>query len=184
VRVLVDCDGVIADYGAFYLTAVYAVTGRRYSPADVTTWSYSDCLGLTPADEILIEAWMNRAPIDIPEIPGAVEAVRRIAGTHDVVFVTAPHAGVREWVYWRQRWLETRFPGLPVVHTARKDLVWGDALIDDRPENLEAWATLHGTGLLMDAPYNTGRQSACWWRVSDWNDVTTALELLTAEGRR
>jgi 5'(3')-deoxyribonucleotidase len=65
--------------------------------------------------------------------------VRRLAEVHDVVFVTSPHMAIPEWTWARQRWLEKRFPGLAVIHTKHKNLIRGDAIIDDKFENVKTW---------------------------------------------
>jgi 5'(3')-deoxyribonucleotidase len=175
-RILCDVDGVICDFGSRYLDGVYAVTGCRFGPQDVTTWEHRDCLGISKEDDARVLAWVSNR-LDFYEIPGAVDAVRALQCRHEVVFVTSPHSAIPTWAHERERWLNLRFPGTPVVHTHHKHLISGDVLIDDRTENVAGWlrAWPGGKGILWAQPYNAGQRPGGMWRTNDWKEVSRII---------
>lgn len=172
-RILCDCDGVVADFNSRYLECLSVVTGQKYRTEDVITWYYTHSLGITPKQEQRATELLSHN-LDFEPFEGSVEAVSELAREHDVVFVTAPHRNIERWAYARQEWLEGRFPGIPIVHTHNKELIDGDIIIDDRPENIERWLDEHpfGTGVLWTRPYNEswiGGHSLI--RTNSWSDL-------------
>ena len=179
-RVLVDCDGVVADYTKTYVAVASRVLGQPIAVEDVTTWEFRDCLGLSAFQERRIELHLAR-DLDLPEFPGAVDALREFRHAFDVVFVTSPHPRIPHWTHERARWLEARFPGAPVIHTSHKAFVGGDVLIDDRPENIRHWleANPEGLGILWARPYNADGAGGASpvVRTNDWGEAALAIDL-------
>lgn len=159
-RVLVDVDGILADFVSVYLGTATLVTGRKYTRDQVTTWKIEQALGLTEAETDEVTRGITRAGsvAAFPEIPGAIEAVRELQEWADVYFVTSPWPGAPHWVSEREAWLRARFPnmGRNVIHTAVKEVVSGDVLVDDNLDHVLKWAERHpqGTGILWETPYN------------------------------
>jgi 5'(3')-deoxyribonucleotidase len=175
-RILLDCDGVIVDYIGRYLQFLNELRGSSFKHEDVTDWNTKDVLKVTDEEEEKVFERMERN-LDFEELPGAVDAVKRIASVHDVCFVTAPHDTIREWTYARARWLRQRFPLLPVIHTSRKAYIWGDLFIDDKLANLYWWlkANPHGGALLWAQPWNNVATTLNVQRTNQWDKVTKAL---------
>lgn len=177
-RVLLDVDGVIADFTGFYLDCVEQTTGRRYVHDDVTEWSISKALGLSNRERAETEALIERpgAALKIRELPGAVDAVKQIMALADVYFVTSPWDSNPTWSHDRREWLLLRFGdlGKRVVHTNCKEVVVGDLLVDDKPDNLIAWSKdpRNGVPVLWDHPSNRGVE-VDWSirRLSSWDDL-------------
>ncbi len=179
-RVLVDCDGVVCNSDGAFRAALFNLTSQYYSAEDVTDWSYQKCLGLAEAEEALVWGEVGAHYLDFTPYPGAIEAVQGLIDAgHDVAFVTSPSPHIPEWTWWRNRWLDKHFTGVPVVHTDHKYLIGGDALIDDKFSNVAAWTGTHprGLGILWAQPWNAGHRSLpvdiC--RTSDWNVVAKLL---------
>jgi len=165
--VLVDVDGVVADFTGRMLDVVLEETGRRHEVEDVDQWSIQLALGLPD------EHWRNVVrrieepgfASNLRPYPGAVEAVRDIADRHHVFFVTSPWWSSTTWMHDRTDWLVKFFgktQGRKVVHTSAKQLVVGDVMVEDKAATLAAWeraddaASWHGTrrAFLLDRPYN------------------------------
>lgn len=173
-RVLLDVDGVICNSISPMVACVNAITEHSYTEDDVTDWSFQASLAITPAQEQEAEGLMLLH--HFPEYPGGVEAVRDIMEVHDVVFVTSPHPRLREWGYWRNEWLEARFPKCRIVTTRHKDEVSGDVLVDDKAQNLVEWirANPGSHGVLWSRPWNhqerayDGYSGARFCRMGSW----------------
>ena len=137
--------------------------GSEKRIADVTQWDIF----------ALIEEWHGPARRDLamltlrearwwrnqPPLTGSMAAVAalREAG-HEIVVATSPWYSCFEWDCTRRDVLKAIF-GIPrenIVTCARKELIAGDALVDDRPEHVTAWAQANPNGFafLYDAPYN------------------------------
>lgn len=149
-RVLLDVDGLIADFTTPYLMCVRMATGRHI-PDDwkASTWDVAEDLGLSEQerkDADMLMAAPNMAYLFNP-LPGAVEGVKRLLEVADVFFVTAPFRLSPTWTFDRARWLEKFFGehGKRVNHTHDKHTVYGDIFVDDKPANIreykKAWPT-------------------------------------------
>jgi 5'(3')-deoxyribonucleotidase len=189
VKVICDVDNVLADYSSRYLGCLYAATGRRYTHRDLTDFSFRKALALSEEEDRKTVA-LVRKNLDFAELPFAVEAVRKMAKVHQVIFVTTPHALIPEWTWHRDQWLAKRFPKAQVIHTRHKHLVHGGAIIDDREENVIDWLDAHplGLGVLWAQPHNSPIRSKRSVRTDDWSLVHRLLGVADesteiAEGR-
>lgn len=194
-RVIVDVDEVVADFVGGVLRAVREVTGREHSPADVDEWSIRDALGLESRawrrvceDHISSQGFALR----LDPIHGSVEGVAALREVADVVFVSAPWRSPT-WVHDRERWVEEKFGDVPFVSTTHKYLVYADAIVDDKPDNVVAWygeaRCPRPRGMLWDMPHN--RSETCLemfpahdpllpvTRVKSWDEVVEAVAVLT-----
>jgi 5'(3')-deoxyribonucleotidase len=93
----------------------------------------------------------------------------RDAGWH-VTFLTAPWPGLRTWTHIRTQWLWKHFGASfeDIIFTTRKELVYGDVLIEDSAHNTEKWQEFWGKKpILLARAYNRGRHT--------WNDVIKEL---------
>jgi 5'(3')-deoxyribonucleotidase len=111
-RVLLDVDGVIADFVQLMVNAV-----RNLKLRDIpitwrpTKWEIARELELTKEQEESVYDVLRlpgSAGILYP-LPGAVEGVKRIATLFDVVFVTSPLGGSQTWCFDRAKWLVKYF---------------------------------------------------------------------------
>lgn len=177
-RCLFDVDGVIGDFTGLYLHLASQVTGRSYVHDDVDQWSIWKAIGLTDREKRLVEEELKKpgSALRIEELPGAVEAVKQVAEIADVYFVTSPWDSCPTWSHDRREWLMLRFGelGKKVVHTTCKEVVVGDLLVDDKPDNLIEWSKdpRNGVPVLWSHPSNRsfGEQGLIR-RLSSWDDV-------------
>lgn len=149
-RVLLDCDGVLADFHSSCLAVINDLLGTSHSLADIVEWNIFDSLRISRDDRARIYDVMHRDEWcgDIAVYPGAREGVALLRRYFDVYVVTSPMKGPT-WCSEREKWLGRNF-GLPrsrVVHTSSKEICVGVALIDDKDDNLGVW---HSTRVLED----------------------------------
>jgi 5'(3')-deoxyribonucleotidase len=158
-KILCDVDGVLADFTGLILDYVQNNVGLYYRAEAVDKWDSLAALGLS-------ERWPHfRAQCDalglcrsMRPLPGAAAfyAALRTIGT--VKVCTTPMTAA--WLTQRAEWLEEF--GVPLaeqiqVHD-KADLTgaW-DILIDDKPENCDAFVKAGGRAFLIAAPYNARR---------------------------
>ena len=116
--IYIDLDGVIADF----ISAMNSHPLRKIHPYD----EHPDTIPYI---------FRNLIPID-----GAVDAVKSLlqSDSYEVYFLsTAPWNNPSAWTD-KRLWLEDQFGELAnrkLILTHRKDLIKGDILIDDRPNN-------------------------------------------------
>lgn len=160
-RILLDCDGVLADFVGGFLKTLRDIDGVPRAHEDVTQYTIEEALDLTPETTASVHAQISQRGwcLGLQPIIGAREGVKalREAG-HDLVVVTAPWPKHETWHWERLRWLEELgFEEESVVFTWRKELVGGDLLLEDNPKILNRWMQSHAnqrTGILFDQPYN------------------------------
>lgn len=141
-RVLLDCDGVLADFHTPCLEIINELTGKQFAVTDIHEWDLFDALGVTgdvknaTYDRMNSPGWCSK----LKPYPGVAQGVAKLREMADVYVVTAPMRG-DTWHREREKWLWYHFEIGPkqVVHTSSKHVVHGDVLIDDRESNLVAW---------------------------------------------
>jgi 5'(3')-deoxyribonucleotidase len=176
-RILLDVDGVVADYVARYLQVVQHVTGRCFAEQDVTQWNIAAALGLTDQEESRVHEITARPGFcsDLVPYPGARAAVQQLARQHTIVWLTTPSESSPTWRQDRRLWLVRHFGKLgdTVVQTHQKQTVAGDLLVDDRVDNCIRWARVHPSGraVLWTRPWNAAAQPPGVWRASNWNVI-------------
>lgn len=180
-RVLLDVDGVVADFLQHTISHVgeFAPEGGIES---VTSWEILNHFPL-PGRALAQKSWVEKGfCAGIPLYPGSLEGVSTVAKKAEIVWVTAPMQDSPYWGHERTLWLKRHFgaPHESVVLAHNKAHVWGDFLVDDRIENILSWCEAHprGVGLLWDRPYNRhwNPGGVRFQRVSSWEQVLKSLE--------
>lgn len=158
-RVGIDVDGVLADLLTPSLRIASEMLGREVSMSDMTGW---DLDSLFSSKEAVEDLWdrvgaagvcRNLTPYD-----GAVDGMRALREVADVYIVTAYLHNGPTWTHERDAWVQEHFaiPRSKIVHTKAKYIFAGDALVDDKPRNIEEWAREHtGMPVLWVQPYNS-----------------------------
>ncbi|KAM7067894.1 5'(3')-deoxyribonucleotidase, mitochondrial [Molossus nigricans] len=148
-RVLLDLDGVLADFEGGFLRKFrarfpdlpfIALEDRR------GFWLSEQYGRLQPGlSEKAISIWESENFFfDLEPLPGAVEAVKRMASLEDTnVFIcTSPIKMYKYCPYEKYAWVEKHLgPGFldHVVLTRDKTVISADLLIDDRPDITGKW---------------------------------------------
>lgn len=159
-EILLDIDGVAANFIEGCRPIVEKMLGRRVKHDDVDQFMIEKALGLTEAQtaelyaHVMSEGWCRA----LPAYAGAKEAVAEMRAHATVVPVTAHFFSSKHWVYERDEWIleHLGIPKTDVVHTHRKFQIDGDALIDDKVSHLSAWRHRHpnGKAVLLKRKYN------------------------------
>ena len=187
--VLLDVDGVIADFAGYYTQLASEALCKSYpAPSTHKNWRLSESLQFTEREHTRVEHLMMEAgrASSIKPYPYAIDAVKGLFTIADVVFVTSPIEISPTWVFDRQSWLVKHFgtEHARAVHTYYKQYVNGDFLIDDKPANIRKWkeATVPGTkrvGLLWGHTFNTIENDPTtegMLRVYCWSEVREAIK--------
>jgi 5'(3')-deoxyribonucleotidase len=179
---LLDVDGIVANYHLSYLWLARQETGRIYSPEDITDWDIAKALDLSGAEKKQVESELDAPGCAdwILPIPGAVEAVLELDSVYHVSFATTTRRQSQTWDYDRREWLERHFGtdlGSRVHFTEYKADIAADVFVDDNLGNVTTWSDANpgGTGLLWDRPWNRGT-NVDPFRINAWGSVRVALE--------
>jgi 5'(3')-deoxyribonucleotidase len=171
-RVLLDCDGVLADFVGGYLGLLEDQLGIKATPEQITHFDIGASLGLS-ADQ---SSHMKRSigacdgfARHLAVCPGAVFGVRALEEVADVYIPTSPRNSNPTWAHDREHWLHANF-GIKsnrVTHTSAKYLMRGDFFVDDKTSALAPWRDEnqpHGLPVQWETPHN---------RLDGWLGVST-----------
>lgn len=164
-KILLDVDGVVADFASAYLD-LRGYNGPR-GPEVLNSWnSILDITQTTSEDIDDAFATCNFALGAIKPYAWADDLVLGIESLgHEVIFCTAV-AGVE-----RYKWIARYFPKRRIVQTVHKDLLACDGvvLIDDWDVNIDRFP---GLSILFPQPWNRARGGA-------WEDVIEELAAMS-----
>jgi 5'(3')-deoxyribonucleotidase len=151
-RVLLDCDGVLADFVSAALDIVWEEFGLRFLPAEVTEFDIMKSLGFGPEDSARFKRLVGGEEglaSTLAVYPGAQEGVARLREIAEVYIVTSPFGSNPTWTHDREAWLKRHFgiKSSHVVHARAKHLCVGDMLVDDKAEAVDRWRTAHPNGV-------------------------------------
>jgi 5'-nucleotidase len=175
-RILVDMDGVIADYDGELLQRWRSRHADKfYIPLEERTTfyvkdNYPEELKPLVA-EILLEAGFFR---NMLPVPGAKEALEEMQARGLEVFIcTSPLSSYKNCVLEKYEWVEEYLgPSWvrQIVLTKDKTIIKGDILIDDKPLITGAEEHPEWEHILYDRPYNKGvhRRRITW---DNWRNV-------------
>jgi 5'(3')-deoxyribonucleotidase len=178
--VLLDCDGILADFVGAALDFVQMKTGERPDRDVIETWDIWD--HLDPELEEVFTEYVGRQGFCKSILPydEALRGFPLLAAVADVHIVTSPFVTAPTWTHERSEWLEQYF-GIPhhrVHHTGTKYLTRGDYLVDDHPKHIREWLLNRrdhylGHALLWDTPHN--RREEGLWRVKSWEELVSIV---------
>jgi len=158
--VLIDVDGVVANFAEAFVEVVNEVLDRNHVESDIITYDFSDSLGLDDYDWQVLDRTLGSIGLaeGLDTYPGAVEGVRSLMGVAEVYFVTSILKVCSTWTYDRTQWLKKLFGDAVeerIVFTDQKQLVQGDIFIDDMPANVNKWAKHNrGVAVLWEQRHN------------------------------
>lgn len=181
--VLLDVDGVIADFTSLFGNAVMVANAspRGWNPYgwDPKQWNLARDLGLTKEQERTVNSilGMPGLALTMNALSGAVEGVKELISIAEVYFVTSPLDGNTTWAYDRCSWLCSYFGdvGKNVVSTEHKSLVHGDVFVDDKPENCASWKKQWPAGLVIHWG-GRGETPVGTIPVKDWKRLKSLVE--------
>ena len=148
-RLLLDCDGVLADFQTPWLDALGIIKHT------VTTWGLS-CTGKSPQEVRNARRTVESYVESLQPYPGVEKVILDLREAYDVHCVTALMVEGRRW--WLEDWLG--FDKGHIHMTQSKWLISGAIFVDDNPDLVEEWQEEHpyGLGYVMRRSYNEGWQ--------------------------
>ncbi len=178
--ILVDMDDTIENLTEAWIRYANARFGTDVDPQSVRTWDPSEAFVTVPHRamyDLVLEEDLYRT---VRPIPGAAEALLRLTEQgHRVYIVTNT-----EYQIARVKMEEVLFRYFPfltwdqVIFCTKKQMIRGDVLIDDAPQNL-----LGGDyeKILFSAPHNTDFDAEAhgMTRVRGWDEAYAAVRALT-----
>ena len=183
-RIGIDFDGTIADTTATKIRYALEVFGESITPVETFGLAGRGRLGDQRYVEMVQAAhqgWTHQAP----PMPGALEAMRRLAVAHDLYVVTARN---EDEVGPARQWLrEFAVPAVEIVHTAGASKV--DAcrdldvalMLDDLPTVLGELVGAGIEGALLETPYNRDlERHERLYLVPSWDHFVALAERLSA----
>jgi 5'(3')-deoxyribonucleotidase len=159
VRILVDLDGICADFFAELWKRLSAITGNEYSTDQVMNWSLGSNFKEPGRDMVKLIDSIYEAPgffEALQPIPGARTAIQDLQTMgHEVLIVSAPctPASGMEKLQWCKDWLPS-IGKKEVVITGAKHIFKADVLIDDSPFNVVKFKAENPTALALSIAYN------------------------------
>jgi len=182
--ILLDVDGVLADFVGASLSRLAGRFGRFHTREQITEWDFSSLPGFA---EVASDFWESTkepgfcASIEpYPEARAGVDLLRAIPGV-SVEFLTSPMHGCPTWTHERDLWLEKHFGAHhhEVMHVRKKERVRGDILVDDKTDHIDAWSLANPKGIpiLWAQPYNAGH-------VKTWTEVESIARALQRSRER
>lgn len=181
-RVLLDVDGVLADFIGSVLATLKVITGEVRHPYEVDRFDFCEALSLPPVTARVVKdrisnerGWWSSLSV----FPGAVEGVAALRSVADVYIVTSPWNSCHTWLHEREAWLKRWFdiPHSRVIATSAKHCVAGDVFVDDKTETLVKWDDEQGSMWQMPDG-SQGRTRAVQWetphnRRDEWHGDST-----------
>ena len=158
--ILIDVDDVCFGFGLPILNAI----NPNITIEDVRALNHWDVFKLFNEEELErclkllkeYDFWENQPVYD--HSIRAIEKIRKLGG--EVIFITSPWEDCDKWGSIRGSLLKKHF-GVDrenVIITLRKELVYGDMLIDDKLETVlkwkEKWGHLGKQAVLFETPQN------------------------------
>lgn len=170
---LVDMDNVKVDFtGQFDKLAKQRLPPEVFASRDVTQYwiqhSFHPDWHQTLEEMICEEGFF----LNMEPIPGAIEAVHEmVASGLEVLICTSPHPKslfcINEKLLWIKKYLGEDFVDRTII-TADKTIVYGDILIDDKPEIVGKNSEPKWKHVLFEAPYNKHISSP--YRMNNWSE--------------
>lgn len=181
--ILLDVDGVLADFGTPAYRIVEEVSGAP-APRD----KYDFFGHLTEEQRAACYAKIHEPGwcAGLRPYDGAVDAVGGLREVGHVYFVTAPMRG-RHWCGERIDWLREHFAAdySDIVITSAKHLCKGDVFIDDNGATVDRWDNAHpnGHGIVWAAPYNAQWENTTL-RTDSWHNLILTVKGIADDKRR
>lgn len=189
-RIGVDVDDVLADFGHAFHEAAEHVLGRQFPPMPLR-WDFSDW-GVTEEEREKIWQEIRKTPdfyyLKLRALPTVEEFLPYLSKRHELYFVSNRKNDVAGFPVREQTefWLEDRGANIPCVILVHDKgpivkCLELDVFIDDKPENLlRIQECSPNTRLfLMNGMHNKEfKEPAGWTRVSDLRTFVHHMEEL------
>lgn len=182
-RILVDVDGVMADFVTPVVNLVNNELGTDYTAEDIDEWEVLDALDVPPRQRELV-----RKAICSPGFcrgfkvyPGVEKGLAKLRKFGRVIALTAPFESPF-WEYERRKWLqeELGFSKHDIMSGSGKEICDADFLIDDKPSNVINWQEedfISRRGILLKQTWNVDAIGQTWHGMvaNDWKHLVALI---------
>jgi len=158
-RILLDVDGVICDYQAWWCDLAEKALGRRPTLNRPDRYGMHERYNTDAEDRATIDRLVyTTAPDRMHPMPGAIEGVRMLTRRHDVHFVTTSQYPNPLWEYGRRAWFHRELgadASMRLCFVYHKRIVDGDVFVDDLESNVKRWLEGRNTwrrGIVFGSP--------------------------------
>ena len=157
-RILCDLDGVLVDLLPEWLLQYRQLGGEPLTAKNFHSYNWEDQVRNR---ELFLQVLKSGGLFSSARpMPGALIGFDNLRKKHDVTVVTKVMGGSSRAfdakIGWLWRHVQPQIPTDQIIFTGAKELVRGDVLVEDSPQNLVSWlgANPKGMGFLIDHPYN------------------------------
>jgi FMN phosphatase YigB (HAD superfamily) len=161
--ILVDCDGVLADFAGGVCAALDALNphpwrgAAKYTPERFTSYDVRKHLSEREQEQMQVACTSPGFAASLEWYAGAQAWLAALRPLGEIVCLTAPFTGAPTWVQERAAWLRGHVDQVHFCHAKEKAEVPGDLLIEDRYATCVAWTRKQGRqAILIDRPWNQG----------------------------
>jgi 5'(3')-deoxyribonucleotidase len=185
-RILLDCDGVLADFCSLCFDFIEKNTGKKFAYEDVTQWDIFEALNVKHLENDFRSYIAEGGKcLEIKPYHESIAAINDLKKDFEIVVVTSP-LNVASWVVERTQWLKKHFDFKKedVIFATRKECVSGDFIIDDHVENSrnKAKLALYGDSTdiqfgFYDSHLNFKRLEECPLHMQGLNDILPVLKI-------
>lgn len=178
--ILLDMDNVAADLMSKWLNTYNLQYNDNLTANDIKHWNIESFAKKCSPQEFhqIINEPNFFADLDV--VPNSIEVTKRLQQKgHLLYFATATPYLSKTAAYDKNIWVNKYFPHIGyknIFQTHIKQMIKGDLLFDDSPNNLEIF---DGFKILMDAPYNkdcTNHNN----RVSSWLEFEEIIDVINS----
>lgn len=178
IRVLMDCDGILADFVKGAVLLYNRITRRKLDPKSIKVWDFTGSLEFEVPEQKEIFEKALRAPgfaMNLEPIAGSQEGVQKLRQKVDLHIVTSPLSGSVTWQYERALWLHAHFH-IDHYRVHQSDTKWvysGDLFVDDKPQHVREWQDYNpdDVAFLWDTPGNRGDDAKGLERICSWEEL-------------
>lgn len=176
--ILIDLDDTIVEVNKNLIQNLNEEFNEDYELENITCFNYYESFPEEQA-EYMYDQWLREDLYESDDVQwkeGAKSGLSELRKNFEVLIVSKPMTGHASS---KLRWIrehEEYFDGY--VLTNRKDMVVGDLLVDDSPNNLE---NFHSDIIVVDQPYNQHIED--YHRAYYWGEIVDCANeiLLSSE---
>ncbi len=156
--ILVDVDGVCADFNKGLLDYINRTQGTNLTEDQITVYSTQEAFKQHWTPDVEDHVRSEGFCYNLDVIPGSIHAINELrARGYKILFVTAPYTRSKTWSYDRIEWLKKYFNAShkDIIFAHDKKFVYGMTLIDDKVQNVVDWSMKwRDTSILYSQPWN------------------------------
>lgn len=173
--ILCDLDGIVADLMSRWIAIYNEKHATRVTIHDLTKYHFES---IAPGSLDLLRTpgmFANLSPL-----PGAIDGLKYLSRKNDIVIVSAP-SQLPDSASDKMHWCREHLPFVKkhsIILASQKELVRGDMLLDDSPDQLKNWALANPGGWTATISYPYNMDVPVHVRAESYRDTAAAWRTL------